>query len=66
MFADLSGTLDEGVCLMARKQSDYLAGLLANETPTPLEKLAIPLAIEDAPPLPRKLPDQLVRVAGPD
>lgn len=34
---------------MARKQSDYLAGLLANEAPAPSENPAIPLAVEDAP-----------------
>ena len=35
---------------MARKQSDYLAGLLADEAPIPAENPAIPLAIEGARP----------------
>ena len=34
---------------MARKQSDYLAGLLASDAPSPVESRAIPLTGEDAP-----------------
>ena len=34
---------------MARKQSDYLAGLLADEAPAPAESPAIPLVVEDDP-----------------
>jgi len=34
---------------MARKQSDYLAGLLANDAAGPVEDPAIPLVIEDSP-----------------
>lgn len=34
---------------MARKQSDYLAGLLASEAPAPSQGPAIPMAVEDTP-----------------
>ena len=34
---------------MARKQSDYLAGLLGDEVPSPAESSVIPLMREDAP-----------------